>query len=301
MNQRRFYAAKINIHGNIFSDNVDTLIKIHIPHAIMESEPVQVNSFTWSFTDREIVNVDGTMFIVGNVTKSKIINQTYRIGTKTTQMPTEHELAMTAFFVYQPEAEIIIHESKSGISPEAFRTLFESLLSRDIHIGEVKVLSITDPFVLRDELNLFDRITSISFNIIHPNPGKKEFDIYQKIIHENRVRELDIKMRNRDGLAVHTSDGAINQTIDSGIQLIETGYGDLHIAGYTVSNHKNSRGRITERKRKKKFSSREHTRHIVTDETDQKSLISRLVKFMMDVKLKTKNGRDDDRPPEQNR
>ena len=52
MSKRTFYAAKINIHGNILSPNLIELIEIHIPRVILKQKPdLKIHTWNWTFTD----------------------------------------------------------------------------------------------------------------------------------------------------------------------------------------------------------------------------------------------------------
>lgn len=97
MRTRVFYAAKINIHGNIFSQDLDELIKVHIPRVILESDSIKVNTWNWSFTDIENKEINGRQLITGNVTKSKHTTQKVRMGQKTVKKDLNMNLLIHVF------------------------------------------------------------------------------------------------------------------------------------------------------------------------------------------------------------
>ncbi|RDU35489.1 hypothetical protein DRW41_17260 [Neobacillus piezotolerans] len=290
MRSRTFFAAKINIHGNIFSQDLDELIFVHIPRVILESESKRIHSWNWSFTDIESINVENRNLITGNLTKSKHANQNVKVGKKTVKKKSEDELAHTAFFVYDISNEILVHESTGAISQFDFRRVFTDLLSRDPLVGEVKILPIPEPHKLRQELLSIEKITTVTFHLIHPNPGKREFDLYQSLIHDYGLKELDISMSNKEGFPVvedKDKDGEADfkPAIESGISLVESGYGDVEFAGFDeVVVQGKKKKRIT--RKKKRFSSRRSVRNMKTEETDKPKLLSKIASFIMSVKDK---------------
>lgn len=285
MRKRRFYAAKVNVHENIFSQNVNEIIEFHIPRVILESKPVKINTWNWMFTDvKKVLHKDRT-FIIGNVTKSKITKQKVRIKNVTKEIETDYELAHTAFFVYDPAGEILAHESTSAISDVDFRELFTKLLSRDVYVGEVKVMPIPEPYRIREEILTFDKLTRLHFHLIHPNYGREEFNLYQEIINENGLKELDVKMINKDGFSVNNE--GFSKSIENAISLVESGYGDMEVTGYNEVIVEGKRKKKL-RKKTRKFSSRKAVRSIQVDEKDENQLITRIINFILDVKNKVK-------------
>jgi hypothetical protein len=293
MAKRTFYAAKVNIHGNIFSPNLEELINEFIPQAILKSAPLKIGTWNWTFTDVYEKNDDNQRLIIGNVTKSKQADVKVRIDSITEQRKTDFELAHTAFFVYNPEGEILVHESTGAISDFEFRKLFTRLLSRDPHIGEVKVLPIPEPRVIRQELRSIQKITHLEFHLIHPNPGREEFNQYQEIIKENKLKELEIKMVNKNGFIISEShvSGGLPHSIENGIELIEAGYGDVEIKGFD-EEIRQGRKKKTIVKKKRSFSSKKSVRLIKTTEYDKERLLSRIFSFILDVKKKARGESD---------
>jgi hypothetical protein len=298
MSKRTFYAAKINIHANIFSQDLEELINHHIPRVILESKPLKVNTWNWTFTDVDSIDFENQRLIIGNVTKSKHTNQTIRIGQKTTKVKSEHELAHRSFFVYDPEGEILVHESTSAITAHEFRVLFTRLLSIDPYVGEVVINPIPVPHVIRKEIMAIENITKIHFHLIHPNPGREEFNLYQDIIKENGLKELNVEMVNKDGFKIAdvstTKSFQFKKSIESGIALVESGYGDILIKGFNKALRQGKRKKIIDKK-KRSFSSSMSVRLIKTNELDSKRLLSRIFSFILDVKGKVlKDGEGDE-------
>lgn len=195
-----FYAAKVNVHENIFNQNLQEIIRIHIPRVVLSMPTIRINSFNLSFTDAVEVYHEGHKLIIGNITKSKHASQKVKIGSSTNFVKSEHELARTSFFVYHPENEIITYEVNSSITDSEFRSFFTAILSRDNYVGEVKIKTVPEPYKIRSEIQAMQTVTTVHFHLIHPNPGKKEFNLYNQIIQDNKLKELEIKMNNDKGL-----------------------------------------------------------------------------------------------------
>ncbi|MED1201986.1 hypothetical protein [Heyndrickxia acidicola] len=285
MIKRKFYIAKVNIHGNIFSQNLDELISYHIPRVLLNPVPIKIHTWNWSFTDVEQINYEGHNLIIGNVTKSKRKPQKYKLGSKTFVETSENELAETAFFVYDAKSELLVHESNASISAFEFRNFFTNLLSNDSYVGDVRINPIPIPFKIKDELISYDKVTKISFHLIHPNPGpgREEFNLYNKIIHDSHLKELDIEMKNKDGINIYVSNSTYNPTftevIEDGITLVERGYGDIDISGYNEYTIQGKKKPRIERKNKN-FKSRNSVKQINIIENDRDTIISRIFHFM---------------------
>ncbi|MDE0581514.1 hypothetical protein ON064_00425 [Planococcus sp. A6] len=286
MANRKFFIAKVNIHGNIFSQNLDELIKVHIPRVILNPEEIKINTWNWSFTDVANYVINDKNLIIGNVTKSKFKKQKFKDGGKTFLSVSENELAETAFFVYDPENELLVHQSNTSISAPEFRNFFTRLLSRDTYVGEVIINPIPIPYKIKDELKSYDKITRIAFHLIHPNPGKKEFNLYNQIIDGVQLKELDIDMKNKDGIDIYedesTEQSNLNEVIEDGINLVEKGYGDIDINGY---NETTIQGKRKPKKVKniRKFKSSSSVRSIVVVDLDLDKTVDKIFNFMKDV------------------
>ncbi|MGG1672557.1 hypothetical protein ACIFOE_18285 [Paenibacillus sp. NRS-1783] len=241
-------------------------------------------------------------------------------------MRSEYELARTSFFVYHPQNEIIVYEVNSSIKDTDFRVFFTKFLSKDHLIGEVKIKPVPEPYQIRTELESIQTITSVHFQLIHPNPGKKDFNLYNQIIHENKLKELDIKMVNNQGLQLkalpkveqlterdnfepiilstyieldeieerkqetvsteESKDEEYTQSIENGIHLVESGYGSVEIKGFDIVTLPGKGKKSKKRKKKRTFSSNRSVRKITTNEYSQNGLITRILNFIIDVREK---------------
>ncbi|MGN7169104.1 hypothetical protein ACTHSJ_24900 [Paenibacillus cellulositrophicus] len=324
--KKLFYAAKINVHENIFNQNLQEIIRVHIPKAILAMPTIRINSFNLSFTDVMETIHDGHKLIIGNITRSKHTSQKVRIGSSTNFVKSEYELAKTSFFVYHPEHEIITYEVNSSITDNDFRSFFTAILSRDNSIGEVVIKTIPEPFKIRAEIQAMQTVTTVHFHLIHPNPGKDAFNLYNQIIQDNKLKELEIKMNNDKGLMLRpkreklkvqpqeeeiilstfidltenndddTSSspdnrefeevGEFTESIENGISLVESGYGTVDIKGFDEITVEGKRKRTKKIKRNRYFSSKKSVRMIKTNEYSQERLLTRLLNFIIDVKDK---------------
>ncbi|MGG1639762.1 hypothetical protein ACIFQM_00405, partial [Paenibacillus sp. NRS-1782] len=286
----------------------------------------RVNTYNLSFTDVEEIEHEKNKLIVGNITKSKHAPQKVRIGSTTGVVRSEYELARTSFFVYHPQNEIIVYEVNSSIKDTDFRVFFTKFLSKDHLIGEVKIKPVPEPYQIRTELESIQTITSVHFQLIHPNPGKKDFNLYNQIIHENKLKELDIKMVNNQGLQLkalpkveqlterdnfepiilstyieldeieerkqetvsteESKDEEYTQSIENGIHLVESGYGSVEIKGFDIVTLPGKGKKSKKRKKKRTFSSNRSVRKITTNEYSQNGLITRILNFIIDVREK---------------
>jgi hypothetical protein len=297
MHKRTFFAAKINVHANIFSQDLFEIIRRHIPRVILESKPLKINSWNWSFTDVEKIIINDNEIITGNVTKSKFTSQKVKIGDRTEKRKTDYELAHTAFFMYDPQSEILAHESTGSISAYEFRELFTKLLSSDPYVGDVIINPIPIPQKIREEFLAIDKITKVQFHLIHPNPGKKEFNLYQGIINENGLKQLHIEMENKDGFEVgktnkDTGEVVFKESIENGIALVESGYGSIDVKGFNQTIVPGKRKDRIQRSRKK-FSSRKSVRHINIAEPDKTTFLGKLFSFINLSKNKSNSEGED--------
>lgn len=295
MTKRVFYASKVNVHANIFSQDLEEIIRVFIPRVILSAPNVRRGSYNWSITDVNTVTVNNNEVIIGNVTKSRHATLKQKIGSSTEDIVTEFEVARTSFFVYHPISEIIVHEVNSYIYEDDFISVFENLIGRDPYIGEIRVIPIPEPHKIRSELKSMQKITSIHFHLIHPNPGKKEFDLYNKLIDQHDLKELDLRMANRDGMKITDKDyqEQLTDPIENGIQLVETGYGGVDIRGFDEQKVKGKRkDKIVRRQRA--FFSKRSVRKVTVNEFGEERLLSRIWSFILDVRDKVVKDDDDD-------
>ncbi|WP_141994968.1 hypothetical protein [Bacillus sp. B4EP4a] len=283
MRNRKFFIAKVNIHGNIFEQNLQELISVHIPRVLLDPKPLKINTWNWAFTDVELKVIENNKIIFGNVTKSKLKKQKYKDGARTIEEISDKELAETAFFVYDPESELLVHESNTSISAKEFRNFFTILLGKDPYVGEVILKPIPIPYKIKEELKSYDKVTRIAFHLIHPNPGKSEFNLFNKIINDVQLKELDIEMQNNDGIQIYSEDQGssegLNEIIEEGILLVEKGYGDIDLSGYNEQTVQGKR-KMKKIKKNKKFRSAQSVKVLTTNEIDKNALIIKIIDFM---------------------
>jgi len=272
--QRIFYAAKVNVFENIFSSNLSDIINYHIPEAILESKPIKLRKMNWSFTDVKKIKQNNQEYIIGNITRSQYKDQRIKVEKRTKMIKPEYEIADTLFFVYYPSGEILIHEvNNSLVSGDQLRKIFEKLLEQNPYVGEVKIFPIIDKRNIREELLKFKKLTYLNFYLIRPNPGKKEFDLYQQIIEENNLRELRMEMSNKkEGIRISKNKDEFNHSIEIALQLTEKGYGKVRAKGEGDAREE------------KIFSSEKNVRSLRIAKVDEEErLISRLIEFILSI------------------
>lgn len=126
---------------------------------------------------------------------------------------------------------------------------------------------------MRSKLSDIEVLTKIEFDLIHPNPihhdSYKDLD---DIIKKEQATRLKTTLENKNGL---NKEG---QFIQSGIEMVSKGYGDVSAYGYSrVDTYGKKRGK---RKRKKSFKSRDEVQMTHTDkEITKEELIPKLKEF----------------------
>ena len=132
-----------------------------------------------------------------------------------------------------------------------------------------------------------DKVTLISFELIHPNPGRKEFNSYNNLIHGANLKELDIKMtNNEEGIKLGEDKSEVtNPIIADGIELIEKGYGHVNIHGenysYTLSRKNKQKKHIN----KRVFSSKKSIKKISTEERENNKVVRLIVNTIQNLFL----------------
>lgn len=293
MKQTKYLAAKVNIHGNIFSRNVDELIDIHIPNAILSYPEIYFRKWSWGFTNLQKIQVNNEEIIKGNLTKYTVNpKETVKDGNKVKVITSPLTIARTAFFVYHIKKEIVVFENTSEITPENFTKMFAKLISKHECIGEIIVNFIPEEKVIENELKKIETLTYLKFSIIHPNRSREDFDLYQKVIEENKSKKVELTMRNSEGLNImkeidneEEGKGQFNDVVQDGIKLINKGYGDVKASGFKkiVVHGKGKKGKI--KKQNQKFSSNNSITNMETAETDENKLITKMVSFIINIKM----------------
>ncbi|PAD10160.1 hypothetical protein CHH78_02265 [Shouchella clausii] len=290
MRKKTYFVAKVNIHGNILSPNLMDLINIHLPRAILEVPVLKKTKWNWGFTDLKRETIEGRDIIHGHITKSKKENLLVRKEGQTVKMNLGEELAKTAFFVYDVKSEILVHTTTTEIPRDKFKEVFEALVSQDLYVGEIKVKHIAEPSHVRSELLSVDKATFIKFSLIHPNPYKgEEFNLYQQIIKDTQTKEADLSLKNNSGFKLTQENSTqLKDTIEDGVRLVESGYGDVTLRGYNEVQKKNKKGKTVIHKDIKRFSSASAVR-----KTKSKAQGKDLIKVLTSFIIRTINKKED--------
>lgn len=277
MAKKKYYFAKLNVNGNIFSQDVDEIISKLIPEAIQNDEiEITYRQNRYSFTDTKEVNFEDRIFIHGNLTKAKKIKALVKDGNITKEKEFDEFGANTAEFFYDVNNEIIVYRTTSEIKDEHFQKFFKELIERDYRIGELKIFPYTKENSIRDKINSIDVVTDLKFFLIKPNPGKKEFFEFENVIKENNLKELDIIMSNKEGIRLKKNEKEFTNTIESGIILVESAYGRAEVKGYNRSLVKTTGKKDKPIKRKVTAVSAKFNRFLTVQETDVRDILKKI-------------------------
>jgi len=257
---KTFYFAKVNIHGNIFKPNLHELINEEIPRVIENAKDIRLKHSTVSFTDITRKTIDGNTIILGHVTNSKKEKLRYRDGSHTYLARSEQELANSAMFIYDLKSEIIAFTTNSRINVHSFLHYFTKLLSQDEVVGEVVIKLIPEDYDIIREILAVEKVTYIKFSLIHPNPGKRHYNLYQKMVDDTSSKEIEISFKDeKDGLNVQVeNEKIVNETIKDGVDLVHSGYGEVELKGENYAYVESGKVRKTKKKitKKRKFNSK---------------------------------------------
>lgn len=246
-----FYFAKINVHEKIEDKNLKNIINSEIPRVIKNATDLKIGQSTISFTDVEEITIVDTNFIRGNLTTSKKENLRVKDGRTTYLEKSDKELANSAMFLYAVESEILAFETIANINQKKFIELFTKLLGQDSKIGEVKINIIPEDYKIVQELIIPDKIKSIEFSLIKPNPRARQYNTYKRIIDETSAKKATIKIEDiKDGLEVKIDDHGKVETksIEDGIELVEKGYGTVEIRSESYTRVPSGKKRKTTKK-----------------------------------------------------
>ncbi|MBJ7956825.1 hypothetical protein JDS77_03670 [Bacillus cereus group sp. N28] len=221
----KFIASKINIHENIFSENVEELIRL-IPIAISKKPEILDGNYKWIITETNEIIEDGKNFIYGNLVMSRFESVKVLDGDELKEHPIPGR-AYTSRFVYEPTSEILIFEETSKIRRDDFIKIFAQLIQQsDFQIGEVIITFINQTEDLIKQIKSLDVLTKIEFEFIHPNfHGRKTFKSLSDIIREENANKMKLHLENEKGL---NKEG---ETINAGLEMIET-YGEAKATGH---------------------------------------------------------------------
>ncbi|MCG3793631.1 hypothetical protein CN543_28845 [Bacillus toyonensis] len=278
--QGKFIAAKVNIHENIFSENVEDLIRL-IPHAILKKPEILQGDYRWKITETSEINEDGRTFIYGDLVRSQFESVEVLEGDNLIDYPIP-DRAYTSRFVYEPISEVLIFEETSKIRRDDFTKIFEKLIQQsDIQIGEVVISYINKTEDLVKKILALDVLTKIEFEFIHPNFHKKEtFRSLADILTEENAKKMKLNLENEKGL---NKDG---QTINQGLEMISL-YGEAKATGY---NELPSRSQKHTRKKKQpkliRIDSRESVHTENMSEKSEGELKQKLRGFLLRVAQK---------------
>lgn len=281
-----FYFSKINIHEKIESEAelVQDIIHNEIPRVILSAKEMKSGQTTVSFTDIIKIELEGNNIIKGNLTTSKYENIRLKDGASTYYSRTEKEVAASAMFMYFIEKEILVFETISKIPLVQFTKLFTKLLSSDPKVGKVKIFVLPEEHKLDEELKLFDKITSIEFNLIHPNPRSIHYNKYYNMVTDSGAKEIDVKLKDaEDGLNLNFDDtGKIqNKTIKDGVEMVELGYGSADIRGVNVNYIDGKRPKTKKKVTKsRRFDSSKSHKSLSFKGAFQKDIIVKVTEFL---------------------
>lgn len=280
-----FYFAKINVHGKIEDENLQNIINTEIPRVINNATDLKMGKSTISFTDIKEITFENNTFIRGNLTTSKKENLRVKDGKQTYLEKSNKELANSAMFIYDIKSEILAFETISNINEKKFIEFFTKLLSQDPKVGEVKINIIPEDYKIVQELIIPDKIKSIEFSLIKPNPRARQYNTYNQIINETGAKKATVKIEDdKDGLDIDINeDGEIKtKSIDDGIELVEKGYGTVKISSESYTRVPSGTKRKTTRKivKRNRFNSSKSHKFRTFNNVFQLDLVSSILNFI---------------------
>ncbi|MCI1912947.1 MAG: hypothetical protein LKJ06_07935 [Schleiferilactobacillus harbinensis] len=238
-----YYTAKLNISGNLFSNNLQEIKLKAIPETLMkfsdqqfgekmvvkESTQKTANSVRynrWILTDMEKID-EG--IIEGNLTKIFPREEIVLEGVRT--KTTVEDQIRTAHFFYVIRDELLAFQSTTDINYQVFPRKFEILMKKadtDLQIGDVRIELLTriDEF----KQKLFSQpVRRVLLKFVTPNDPKTT-DSIADILLGSRAKKADFKMENftdDEGLQAKDSDGQPVKLFSDFFLLLERGYGSL--------------------------------------------------------------------------
>jgi len=280
-----FYFAKINIHGNIFQPNLEELIHTEIPRVIESAKDIKLKHSTISFTDIIRKEVNNRTVIVGHLTNSKKEKLRFKNGANTFVSNTDNEVANSAMFIYDLGSEILSFTTTTKINVQQFIKYFTSLLSQDEVVGEVVIKLIPEEYDIIEEIKAIDKITFLKFSLIHPNPGKRHYNMYKKMVKETSSKEMEISFKDeKDGLKIGNDEETIgNETVNDGIEMVQSGYGEIEVRGENISYVESGKKRKTKRKvvKRRKFNSRNSNKKLSVKDGSSTKAIDKVIDFVI--------------------
>lgn len=293
ISDKKFLFAKVNIHGNIFSANLDQLIQHEIPRVIKSANDYRLKNSTISFTDVQQVTVNQRRVIIGHLTYSKRESLRYKDGPKTYMSKTEKEVANSALFIYDIDSEILSFTTTNKINSDTFIKYFTTLLSQDDLVGQVKIKIIPEKYDIIRQIKQLDKVTYLRFSLIHPNPGNRHYNLYKEIIKNTSAKEVDVTFRDeKDGLELSDIDSTDDKDnkihpISDGLDMIEAGYGDIEIKGVNISYIESGTKRKTKKKIEKRrmFNSKTSYKTLTLNKINSKDAINKVINHITEFFL----------------
>ncbi|KGR88743.1 hypothetical protein [Lysinibacillus boronitolerans] len=280
-----FYFAKINIHGNIFKPNLDELIHTEIPRVIEAAKDIKLKHSTISFTDIIRKEINNRTVIIGHLTNSKKEKLRFKSGSNTFVSNTDNEVANSAMFIYDLGSEILSFTTTTKIGVDQFIKHFTSLLSQDEVVGEVVIKLIPEEYDIIEEIKAIDKITFLKFSLIHPNPGKRHYNMYQKMVKETSSKEMEISFKDeKDGLKIKNEKETIeNETVNDGIEMVQSGYGEIEVRGENISYVDSGKKRKTKKRivKRKKFNSKNSNKKLSVKDSSSSKAFEKVVDFII--------------------
>lgn len=288
---KTFNFAKVNIHGNIFKPNLHELIETEIPRVLKTAKEIKLKKKTISLTDVHSSIIDNRPVIIGHLTNSKKETRRVKEGDFTYLHSFDKEFANSAVFVYDLKSEILAFSTANGINVDDFIKYFTKLLSADNVVGEVIIKILPQEYDIINEIKVLEKITFIKFQLIHPNPpSSKHYNKFEEMVKETKAKEAVVSFKDqKDGLNIHTnSNGEItNDTIKDGIEMVESGYGDVEIKGENYSYVDSGVQRKTKKKvTKKKIFNSSKSRKILTVKSENfEDALNKIINFIKSLTI----------------
>ncbi|MDX5476222.1 MAG: hypothetical protein LPK00_11870 [Bacillaceae bacterium] len=227
--KRKFLAAKVNINGNIFNQNVKELI-LEIPTAIKSNHILKSrkSSWAWQFADVLEFNHENKQLLSGNFVKARREFRTVVEDGKTKQYEIPYQVAYPSFFIYDPVSEVLVFEETGDIQRNHFIDAFERIIfEANVTIGKIEVKLIPRKEELYKRIMEIEILTKIEFDLIHPNfYYKEEYEDLSEIIKREKATRMKTSLENEKGL---NKEGFI---IKNGIEMVGQGYGEVKASGF---------------------------------------------------------------------
>jgi hypothetical protein len=238
-----YYTAKLNISGNLFSNNLQEIKLKAIPETLMKFSDQQfgekmvvkegpqktassVRYNRWILTDMEKID-EG--IIEGNLTKIFPRDEVVLKGVRT--KTTIEDKVRTAHFFYVIRDELLIFQSTTDINYQVFPRKFEILIKKadtGLQIGDVRIELLTRIDEFKKEL-FSQPVRRVLLKFVTPNDPKTTNSIADTLL-GSHAKKATFKMENftdDEGLQAKDSDGQPVKLFSDFLFLLEHGYGSL--------------------------------------------------------------------------